>query len=53
VVALAGTLGVDCLAFQEGPSEIPEPRRGRPPKAEGPAEPEAQEPKRTRKGKGK
>jgi transcriptional regulator with XRE-family HTH domain len=34
VLALAGALGVDCRAFQEAPAAVPEPRRGRPPKAE-------------------
>jgi putative transcriptional regulator len=32
VLALAGALGVDCLAFQEEPAEVPKPKRGRPSK---------------------
>jgi transcriptional regulator with XRE-family HTH domain len=32
VVALAEALGVDCRAFAEPPGELPEPKRGRPPK---------------------
>jgi transcriptional regulator with XRE-family HTH domain len=42
VLALAAALEVDCLAFQEPPAEVPEPRRGRPPKVEG--EPRAEQP---------
>jgi hypothetical protein len=53
-VALAEALGVTCLAFLEEPATIPEPRRGRPPKApaELPAEPEPKRPRgRPRKEK--
>src|SRR5262245_17656042 len=32
-VALAKALGVDCLAFLKEPAALPEPKRGRPPKA--------------------
>jgi len=35
VLALASALGVDCLAFQQPPAVVPEPKRGRPKKAEG------------------
>src|SRR5262245_25483855 len=48
VLALARALGVDCRAFEQEPAEIPEPRRGRPPKAQPPTEPPP-----GRKGKGK
>ena len=34
VLALATALGVDCLAFQQTPAEVPKARRGRPSKAE-------------------
>jgi hypothetical protein len=33
VVALAEALGVDCRAFLEPAGSLPEPKRGRPPKA--------------------
>jgi transcriptional regulator with XRE-family HTH domain len=33
VIALAEALGVDCRAFLEPAGELPEPKRGRPPKA--------------------
>jgi hypothetical protein len=47
LLALARALGVTCLAFLEAPAAVPEPKRGRPPKA--PAEPPAgPEPKRPR-----
>jgi transcriptional regulator with XRE-family HTH domain len=42
VIALADALGVSCEAFRQAPASSPEPRRGRPPKAE------AQPPKRPR-----
>jgi putative transcriptional regulator len=46
-VALAEALGADLRAFLQEPTTLPEPKRGRPPKA--PAEPPAEpEPKRTR-----
>jgi hypothetical protein len=46
-VALAGALGVDCLAFLLEPAPRPQTGRGRPPKAT--AEPaEAPKPKRPR-----
>jgi hypothetical protein len=46
-VALAGALGVTCLAFLEAPAERPASGRGRPPKtAAAPAE--ASKPKRLR-----
>jgi transcriptional regulator with XRE-family HTH domain len=37
VLALATALGVDCLAFQQAPAAVSEPRRGRPAKVEAPA----------------
>ena len=49
VLKLAEALGVNCLAFQEEPESVPEPRRGRPPKPE----PESTERKKEPKGKGK
>jgi transcriptional regulator with XRE-family HTH domain len=51
VLALATALGVDCLAFQQAPAEVPEPRRGRPRKAGG--EPELPPPQQTPKGEGR
>jgi transcriptional regulator with XRE-family HTH domain len=55
VLALATALGVDCLAFQQPPAEVPEPRRGRPRKAGGTSEPPPEPPKppRGRKPKDK
>jgi transcriptional regulator with XRE-family HTH domain len=52
VLALAEALGVDCRAFLEPPAELPEPKRGRPPKAkEGAAEKAPKRPQgRPRKG---
>jgi transcriptional regulator with XRE-family HTH domain len=52
VLALATALGVDCLAFQQPPAEVPEPRRGRPRKAAGEvssAAPPPEPPKRGRR----
>ena len=46
VLALAKALSVNCLAFEQEPGSVPEPRRGRPPKGE----PEPPGPKK--KGKG-
>jgi transcriptional regulator with XRE-family HTH domain len=43
---LAGALGVTVEKLMEEPSRVPEPKRGRPRKAE------AEEPKKPRKGKG-
>src|SRR5262245_13861999 len=36
VVALAEALGVDCRAFLDEPDRMPEPKRGRPKKPDGP-----------------
>src|SRR5437773_152213 len=47
VVALAGALGVDCLAFLQEPAARPEAGRGRPPKATA-EQAEAPKPKRPR-----
>jgi transcriptional regulator with XRE-family HTH domain len=53
-VALSRALGVELQAFLEEPATVPEPKRGRPPKAaaEPPAEPEPKRPRgRPRKEK--